>query len=266
MAHDLDLGDDASRVLGLLDLTDLGEQVTSGAVHSLCRRAITPYGNVAAVCLWPEWVRTAKGDLGGAAVRVATVTNFPSGAESTADVEAATERALTDGADEIDVVLRYRDVIDGRLHEASEALGSIRRVVPVDGHHVLKVILETGELAADEMIRTAAQLAVDAGADFIKTSTGKTASSASLAATAIMLDVIAASGRHVGLKPSGGIRTLSDAKMYLAQADELMGPQWVSPSTYRFGASGLLEALLVELGHSAGDGDNAVVDHDEAGY
>jgi deoxyribose-phosphate aldolase len=109
------------------------------------------------------------------------------------------------------------------------------------------VILETGEIGDEPTIRAAAQLAVDEGADFIKTSTGKTATSATLSATAIMLDVIAGAGRRVGLKPSGGIRTLADAQAYLAQADERMGPGWVTPGTFRFGASGLLDVLLAEI-------------------
>ena len=240
----------ARRALALLDLTDLGDAVTADDTHALCRRALSPHGNVAAVCLWPRWVATAVGDLAGTGVRIATVTNFPSGAEPTADVRAQTEVALADGADDIDVVLRYRDVMAGRVGEAADALRAIREIVPQDDGHVLKVILETGEIGDADTIRLAAQLAVDEGADFIKTSTGKTPVSASLAATAIMLDVIAGAGRPVGLKPSGGIRTLADAGAYLAQADQTMGPSWASARTFRFGASGLLDALLAVIDRS----------------
>jgi deoxyribose-phosphate aldolase len=128
-------------------------------------------------------------------------------------------------------------------------IDAIRAIVPADSH-VLKVILETGELVEASAIHGAAHLAVERGADFIKTSTGKTAQSATLEATAIMLGVIQGAGRPVGLKPSGGIRTLDDAARYITQADDLMGDGWASPTTFRFGASGLLTALIAAI-----DGD-----------
>jgi deoxyribose-phosphate aldolase len=132
-------------------------------------------------------------------------------------------------------------------------IDAVRAVVPHDSH-VLKVILETGELVAPTAIRGAARLAVDHGADFIKTSTGKTKVSATHEATEIMLEVISGAGRPVGLKPSGGIRTLADATSYLHQADEMMGAGWAAPATFRFGASGLLTALVATIeGGAPGD-------------
>jgi deoxyribose-phosphate aldolase len=197
-------------------------------------------------------VALAVEHLWGTNVRVATVVNFPSGAESVDDVVATTRQALADGADEIDLVLPYRAFIDGDVALAAAMIDSVRAAVPADSH-VLKVILETGELVEPALIHGAADLAVVHGADFVKTSTGKTPQSATIEATAIMLGVIQAAGRPVGLKPSGGIRTLEDATHYIAQADDLMGPDWATPATFRFGASGLLTALIAVI-----EGDTGV--------
>jgi deoxyribose-phosphate aldolase len=226
----------ARRVLSLLDLTELGDQATDDDVRRLCGRAAGPDGLVAAVCVWPRFVSLARAELSGTAVRVATVTNFPSGAEPTPDVVAATEQALDAGADEIDVVLPYRQLAAGDVGAAESCIDAVRAAVPRDGQHLLKVILETGELVSPTAIDTAARLAIRGGADFIKTSTGKTAVSATLAATEVMLGAIKDMDPRVGLKPSGGIRTLADATAYLDQADRLMGPSWVGPRTFRFGA------------------------------
>jgi deoxyribose-phosphate aldolase len=187
--------------------------------------------------------------LWGTNVRIATVVNFPSGDEPTDAVVAVTTQAIADGADEIDLVLPYRALANGRRDTAAAMVDAVRAVVPADSHR-LKVILETGELADTDLIREAADLAVAHGADFIKTSTGKTPHSASLEATEVMLGVIAGTDRAVGLKPSGGIRTTTDATAYLEQADRVMGAAWATPATFRFGASGLLDALLATI---AGD-------------
>jgi deoxyribose-phosphate aldolase len=184
--------------------------------------------------------------LQGTGIPVATVVNFPGGSDETAEIVAAIGRCLVDGADEIDVVLPYRAFLAGRIDDVSSTLDAVRAAIPSDHH--LKVILETGELEGPELIRQAARLAIDHGADFIKTSTGKTKVSATPQSAAVMLEVIADSIRPVGLKPSGGIRTLDDAETYLQLADDIMGPTWVSSETFRFGASGLLDALEAELG------------------
>ena len=232
----------ARRAISLLDLTELGDHATSDDVTRLCDRAVGPHGTVAAVCVWPRHVAHAVQHLAGTGVRVATVVNFPSGDEDAAAVVAQAQRALSDGADEIDLVLPYRAVIGGEPARAGAMVDAVRAAVP-RGRHTLKVILETGELADPTLIDAAAVLAVAHGADFIKTSTGKTAVSATPDATAIMLRVIHDAGRPVGLKPSGGIRTLADAQQYLEQADAVMGAGWATPQTFRFGASGLLTAL-----------------------
>jgi deoxyribose-phosphate aldolase len=232
----------ARRALSLVDLTELGDQATDADVVALCQKAHGPHGTTAAVCVWPRHVALAVEQLWGTNVRVATVVNFPTGEEPVEQVVAMTEQALADGADEIDLVLPYRAFLAGDFEAAAAMIDAVRAVVPADSHR-LKVILETGELVDPTAIHGAAHLAVLHGADFIKTSTGKTSTSASLGATAIMLLVIHQAGHPVGLKPSGGIRTLDDAAQYLAQADEVMGAGWATPQTFRFGASGLLTAL-----------------------
>ena len=233
----------ARRALGLLDLTELGDEATADDVRRLCERAHGPHGDVAAVCVWPRFVPLAVAQLSSTGVRVATVTNFPSGAEPVDDVVAQTSRALAEGADEIDVVLPYAQFKAGYERAAMSLIATVRSTVPRGDGHLLKVILETGELADITLIGIAARLVIEHGADFLKTSTGKTPVSATLPATAVMLHAIKDLDPHVGLKPSGGIRTVADAAAYLDQADDVMGDGWVSPRTFRFGASGLLNAL-----------------------
>ena len=241
----------AARVIGLIDLTNLSDDCSENDVVELCSRAHGPHGNVAAVCVWPRYVSRAVRELTATDVRVATVVNFPHGRDSVDQVVDSVKRCVADGADEIDLVLPYRAFLEGDTAQAAAMIDAVRSVVPTDSH-VLKVILETGELIEPAAIHGAAQLAVDHGADFIKTSTGKTSQSATLEATAIMLGVIQGAGRPVGLKPSGGIRTLADATHFITQADDLMGPGWAAPTTFRFGASGLLTALIAAVDGNTG--------------
>lgn len=236
----------ARRAIALLDLTDLSNGLDEGGVERLCARAVTPLGPVAAVCLWAGFVPQARRLLRGAPVRIATVVNFPAGEDDVMRAADEARYALLDGADEIDVVLPWRALAAGRQEVVGALLGAVRAVVPPA--KMLKTILETGELKTPALVRAAARIAIGTGADIIKTSTGKTAVSATPEAVRLMLEEIRASGRPVGLKPSGGIRTADDARAYLALADEIMGPGWATPATFRFGASGLLDALLVEGG------------------
>lgn len=236
----------ARRALACLDLTDLGDSCSDDDVERLCSRAVTPYGAVAAVCVWPRFVGASVEHLTGTGVGVATVVNFPSGSEPIDSVLATTRRALDDGATDIDLVLPYRSFVRGEIAFVREFVVAVRDVVPSDRH--LKVILETGEIVDRDLIGSAARLVIDAGADFVKTSTGKSPISATPDAVRTILTVIRDSGRRVGVKPSGGIRTLEDARRYLDLADEIMGPDWVSPRTFRFGASGLLDAIHSALG------------------
>jgi len=231
----------ARRALSLLDLTDLSDNADEAGLAALCARAVGAPGPVAAICIWPRFVAQARTMLGRAPVRIATVVNFPQGEATGAEVLAETQSAVAAGADEIDLVLPWRAFLAG---DAAGAEAMVRAVREACGGQTLKVILETGEYPDLDRVRAASELAIAAGADFIKTSTGKTTHSASLPAARTMLEVIAASGRPVGLKPSGGIRTLADAVGYLELADAIMGPGWATPETFRFGASGLHQVLV----------------------
>lgn len=235
---DIDL---ARRALRLLDLTDLNDGCREDQVETLIQKALSPHGPVAAICIWPQFVTIAKARLKGKGVRVATVINFPKGGE---DVERALEdtaEAIDDGADEIDLVMPWHALLAGDELTVRSMIGEVRDEIDDAGR--LKVILETGMLPDQAMVRKAADIAIDCGADFIKTSTGKTPVSATPEAVKTMLSAIKAADRTVGLKPSGGIRTLADAGLYLGLVDAAMGPVWASPTTFRFGASALYDAL-----------------------
>ncbi|MGB8860407.1 MAG: deoxyribose-phosphate aldolase [Ilumatobacteraceae bacterium] len=240
----------ARRAIALLDLTELGDHATDADVTALCGRATGRHGTVAAVCVWPRHVAHAARLLDGSGVRIATVVNFPGGDDAIEEVVGLARTAQRDGADEIDLVLPYRAFLAGDRTRAALMVSAVRSAVDAGDGNKLKVILETGELVDLDIIRAAAEVAIRNGADFIKTSTGKTPVSATLAATQVMLQTIHDLDPAVGLKPSGGIRTLADATAYLAQADKIMGPAWATAATFRFGASGLLTAL-----EAACDGD-----------
>lgn len=239
----------ARRALKLLDLTDLGDGGLDQDVDALCTKALDPRGPVAAVCVWPRFVSRARTRLEGTSVAVATVVNFPSGEEDLERVVEDAQGAMRDGATEIDVVMPYAALLRGDPAPAQGLIEAVRDVV--DGDRRLKVILETGALASADAIAAASRLAIAAGADFLKTSTGKTPVSATPAAVEIMLSVIRTADRPVGIKPSGGIRTVADAKVYLDLADRVMGPDWATPATFRFDASALFDALLAEIGGPA---------------
>jgi deoxyribose-phosphate aldolase len=241
----------ARLAISLVDLTNLRDDCDTAAVDDLCRRAIR-YGT-AAVCVWPDFVAQSNRLVDGRGVTVATVVNFPTGDERAFSVAVHAERALADGADEVDVVLPYRALVAGDRGHVAAVLSAVRSVTA--GRAILKVILETGELPDIATVTLAAEIAIEHGADFIKTSTGKTATSATPPAAAAMLAVIARSNRTVGLKPSGGISTVADAETYLELAEAAMGPGWVDRSTFRFGASGLLTALVeaVDAGDPTGE-------------
>ena len=232
----------ARRAIGLLDLTDLGADTTAAAAATLCDRAAA--ASVAAVCVWPAFVAPCAAQLAGSGVRVATVVNFPAGTDPADRVAAVTASALAAGADEIDVVLPYPAWIAGNTEAAVDVLGVVRQEAAA---RTMKVIIESGELPGPSWIDRAAMLAIECGADFVKTSTGKTPVSATPEAAELILEAISVSGRPVGFKASGGIRTVADARTYLDLADEIMGDGWATPATFRFGASGLLDALEATL-------------------
>lgn len=229
----------ARRALPLLDLTDLSDTCTQSAVETLCRDARE--GGVAAICVWPQHVRQGALALAGSAVRVATVVNFPAGGEDVARTAEDTVEAVGDGAHEIDLVLPYRAFLRGDVALARDMVEAVRGACPKS---LLKVILETGELETPEAIAAAGTLALEGGADFLKTSTGKSPVSATPAAASVLLGVLkAVPGRKGGLKVSGGLRRIEDAATYLALADAAMGEGWATPETFRFGASSLYGLL-----------------------
>ena len=237
------------------DLTTLEGQDTPGKVAALCSKAIRPdpsdpnVPSVAAVCVYPSLVPTAKARLAGSGVKVASVaTAFPSGqsplAVKLADVEAAVEL----GADEIDMVIDRGAFLSGRYAEVYDEIVAVKDACG-DAH--LKVILEVAELGTYDNVRRASLLAMAAGADFIKTSTGKLPGAATLPVQLVMLeairDVYDETGRRVGMKAAGGIRASKNAIQYLVQVNEILGPDWLTPDLYRLGASSLLNDILMQL-------------------
>ncbi|MEM7614864.1 MAG: deoxyribose-phosphate aldolase [Pseudomonadota bacterium] len=248
-----DLKSAAERALGALDLTNLEEECTAEDVRALCARASTPHGSTAAVCIWPQFIPIAKAALGGSGIRIATVVSFPGGDDPTSDVREMTQTAVAEGADEIDMVIPYKKLIEG---QTSLVPAAVARVKEAAGSAQVKAILETGVLGSAELIRQAADLAIEGGADFIKTSTGKVPVNATPEAARIMLEAIEASGQPVGFKAAGGVRTTADAAGYLALCEEIMGEGWATPAHFRIGASSLLAVLLATLeGKDAGSAE-----------
>jgi deoxyribose-phosphate aldolase len=243
----------ARRALVCLDLTNLEDDCDADAIDALCRRAQTPHGFTAAVCVWPRFVEQAAGLLDRTGIDVATVVNFPSGAEPLDDVLAMTRTALDDGADEIDLVVPYRRLMAG---EEGPVTDCVRAVKDACGGTTLKAILETGELHDPALIGLAADRALDGGADFLKTSTGKVTVNATPEAAEILLKTIRRHTSDAGFKASGGVRTVEDAGRYLDLCDEIMGSGWAGPKHFRFGASGLLDALLAVLDGTDGADDD----------
>ena len=240
------LRETAAVTLSLLDLTNLKDDCTPAQIETLCARAQSPYGNTAAICIWPRFVAQARGILGtDHAVKIATVVNFPAGDMEVADVAAEAREAIADGADEIDLVIPYGAFLAGNEQAVTDMVAAVK--AECTGPVILKTILETGELKDAALIQRASELAIDAGSDFIKTSTGKVAVNATLEAADIMLRAIRASGRKVGFKPAGGIGSVADAALYLSLAETIMAPDWAMPSTFRFGASSLLDDILSVL-------------------
>lgn len=244
-----DLKAAALRALKLMDLTTLNEDDTDEKVIALCHDAKTAVGNTAAICIYPRFIPIAKKTLreqGTPEVRIATVTNFPHGNDDIDIAVAETKAAIAYGADEVDVVFPYRTLIAGDEKTGFEL---VKQVKEACGDILLKVIIETGELKEEALIKRASELSIEAGADFIKTSTGKVPVNATPESAEIMLKVIRDMGvaKTVGFKPAGGVRTAEDAKAYLGMADEILGADWADNMHYRFGASSLLTNLLNTL-------------------
>ena len=236
---------DAVRILGLLDLTSLGEDDTPAKIRALCESARTPYGLPAALCVYPEHVTTVREAMAGSGVKVATVVNFPDGGGDPDRVVRETRRAIAAGADEIDMVLAWRALKTGDAATARAGVDACRAAC---GPGIsLKLILESGELGTPGLIRAASDIGLDAGVDFLKTSTGKVPVNATLEAAVVMLDAIAARGGRCGFKAAGGVRTLTEAQAYLTLAEARFGADWITPAHFRFGASALLGAVTSAL-------------------
>lgn len=248
--------DMARRLMVLMDLTDLGDTATEAATLQLCARAKGPPVPCAAICIWPQFVKIARRALAGSSVKVATVVNFPAGGTHVSRVTGDIAEALDDGAEEIDLVFPWRAFLAGDTEIASGMVGEARALA--EGV-TLKVILETGQFPDKASLAAASALVIAAGADFLKTSTGKSPVSATPDAGRTLLEAIRESGKSVGFKASGGIRSLEDARLYLDLADEVMGPGWASPATFRLGASHLHGVLVGAIGgNSIGErGDGA---------
>ncbi len=233
----------AKILISCLDLTSLNATDTQESISAFLPKAQTPYGNVAAVCLYSQFIPQAKQTL-PSDIKLATVINFPAGLADIALMQKEIAMAINFGADELDVVLPYRTLLaDDKefcldyLHHAREAAGK----------KTLKIIIESGELKTVDAIKLASELCIEAKADFIKTSTGKTATSATPEAANIILETIKQSGKNIGFKASGGIKTLDDAKKYLTLSQSIMGADWVSPTHFRIGASSVLNNLLATI-------------------
>jgi deoxyribose-phosphate aldolase len=238
-----------------IDLTTLEGSDTPGKVAALCSKAVRPdpvdpsIPSVAAVCVYPNLVPVAIERLRGSGVKVASVaTAFPSG-QAPLDVKLAEVRDVVEmGADEVDMVIDRGAFLSGRY---AKVYDEIVRVKEASGNAHLKVILETGELGTYDNVRRASLLAMAAGADFIKTSTGKLPSAATLPVALVMLeairDVYEETGRMVGMKPAGGIRNAKQAVQHLVLVHETLGPEWLTPDLYRLGASSLLNDVLLQI-------------------
>lgn len=241
-------------LIGMLDLTTLEGADTPGKVRSLCQKARTPdpdhdYPSVGAVCVYPPMVPVAQEQLAGTDIPIASVASyFPSGQAAIDERVEEVERVRDAGADEIDVVMNRNAFLSGRYAQVHDEISALAEA---SGDAHLKVILETGELETYDAVRLASQIAIDAGADFIKTSTGKIKPAATRPVTLVMLEAIRDhyldTGEKIGMKPAGGIRKAKPALRYLVMVKETLGDEWLTPNRFRIGASSLLNDLLLQL-------------------
>lgn len=242
-------------VLNMIDLTTLEGKDSVGKVKQLCYKAMHPHDaiaglpTVAAVCVYPSMVKTARQALAGSGVKVAAVaTAFPSGQAPRSVKLQDTRFAVNEGADEIDMVISRGKFLSGEYHFVFDEIAAIREAC---GQARLKVILETGELGTYDNVRRASDIALHAGADFIKTSTGKIQPAATMPVTLVMLEAIRdyyyQTGRQVGMKPAGGISKSKAALHYLVMVKEVLGTKWLNNHWFRFGASSLANDVLMQL-------------------
>lgn len=241
--------------ISMMDLTTLEAKDTPGKVRQLCAKAIRPHESmpdipsVAAVCVYPNLVRVAKEALGNSGVKVAAVaTAFPSGMSTRKVKIEETKYAVNEGADEIDMVISRGHFLAGEYNYVSDEIAAVKEAC---GNAHLKVILETGELSTLDNVRLASDIAMYAGADFIKTSTGKVQPAATLPVTLVMFEAIRdfyyKEGKMIGMKPAGGISTAKLAIQYLVVLRETLGEAWMNADYFRFGASSLANDVLMQI-------------------
>jgi deoxyribose-phosphate aldolase len=241
--------------LNMIDLTTLEGKDTTGKVKQLCYKAAHLHHNypglphVAAVCVYPSMVATAKKEVRGTGIKIASVaTAFPSGQSSRKVKLADTKLAVQEGADEIDMVISRGKFLEGSYNFVFDEIAAVKEAC---GSARLKVILETGELVTYDNVRRASDIAMYAGADFIKTSTGKVSPAATMPVTLVMLEAIRdfyyKTGKMIGMKPAGGISTAKLALHYLVMLNETLGADWMNNHWFRFGASSLANDVLMQL-------------------
>jgi deoxyribose-phosphate aldolase len=241
--------------MSMIDLTSLNGNDSEGKILQLCSKALHPYNGmagipeVAAVCVFPNMIRAAKKYVQHSAIKVAAVsTSFPGGMTNQKIKIEETKWAVNEGADEIDMVISRGKFLQGEYRYVADEIAAVKDVC---GKIQLKVILETGELGTLDNVRKASDIAMQAGADFIKTSTGKIQPAATLPVTLVMLEAIRdyyyATGKKIGMKPAGGIATTKSALQYLVVLNETLGKDWMNPRLFRFGASSLANDILMQL-------------------
>lgn len=239
----------AAKAISLLDLTSLNDDDNEDSIRALCEQAVITdtqdqTHSVAALCIYPRFIPFARqqlDELGFYQVRIATVSNFPHGRDDIDIAVKETRASVAYGADEVDLVFPYQAFLAGDKKLATTMIAACKRECGSKAQ--LKVILETGELKSEQAITQASELAIAAGADFIKTSTGKVAVNATPESAQLMLQAIAAQPRAVGFKPAGGIRNLDDVETYFKLVRDIVGEERLTPAYFRFGASSLLTSL-----------------------
>lgn len=239
----------AQQAVGLMELTALNADDTQERIIALCQRALTPVGHVAAVCVLPRFAGLARrtlDSLHARDIRVVAAVNFPVGGPSVVSVESATQAAMLAGADEIDLVYPFHALLGGNKQVGGEMIAACKAKCGRRG--VLTVTLETGVLRDPQIIHGVCRVAIQEGAAFLKTSTGKQIVHATPQAARILIEAIAETGSQVGLKASGNVRTLSDAQIYIDLAKARFGPYWLEQGRLRLGATSLLDDLLSHLG------------------
>jgi len=238
----------AALSLSLIDLTTLTNNEVDSDIIALCQQAKSSVGETAAICIYPKYIPVAKAQLAKQNtpnIKIATVTNFPHGNDNIESAVSETREAVSLGADEVDVVFPYKALIAGNADVGFELVKACKEAC--GSKVLLKVIIESGELATPELIKQASEISINAGADFIKTSTGKVAVNATPEAAKIMLNVINELNPNVGFKAAGGVKDVDDAEVYLSLVFDILGASWLSKTHFRFGASSLLGNLLITL-------------------